>query len=139
MKRLRLFSAFVMVMFLAAIFCVVKMASAQGPSSKACKAGSTPNSCVVTITPSDDPNGTPTIDPDKQHLWRNKDQTVEWSCPATDCTFDVTFTQKTPPFKNRIFDRGHRGSGRITGRPSKYKYTVIVNGTQIKDPMIIVH
>lgn len=139
MKRLRWISAFAMVMFVAAIFGVVKMATARESSSKACKAGSTPNSCVVTITPSSDPNGTPTIDPDKQHIWRNKDQTVEWTCPATDCTFDVTFTQKSTPFKNRIFNKGNENSGRITGKPSKYKYSVIVNGTQIKDPMIIVH
>ena len=59
--------------------------------------------------------------------------------PATDCTFDVTFTQTKKPFKNRIFNNGHRGSGHITGKPAKYKYSVIVNGTQIKDPMIIVH
>ena len=54
MKRLRLISACTMILFVATIFCVVKIVSAQGSSSEPCKAGSTPNSCVVTITPSDD-------------------------------------------------------------------------------------
>jgi len=139
MKRLRLITAFTMILFVATILCAVRMVSAQGSSSEPCQAGSEPNSCVVTITPSDDPNGTPTVDPDNQHISRKKNQTVEWSCPATDCTFDVTFTQTKKPFKNRIFNNGHRGSGHITGKPAKYKYSVIVNGTQIKDPMIIVH
>lgn len=139
MKRLRLISACTMILFVATIFCVVKIVSAQGSSSEACKAGSTPNSCVVTITPSDDPNGTPTVDPENQHIWKNKNQTVEWSCPTDGCTFDVTFTETSKPFQNRIFSNGHPGSGHITGPPAQYKYSVIVNGTQVKDPMIIVH
>jgi hypothetical protein len=139
MKKLKILGAVVIILSAATVLYLVKPMGAQGTDSQTCNQGSTPNSCVVTITPSADPDGTPTVDPGNQHIWRDKDQTVEWSCPTEGCTFDVTFTETKKPFENRIFNNSHAGSGHITGGPDKYKYSVIVNGTQVKDPQIIVH
>jgi len=139
MKILKFISTVAVILSTATLFYLAVPKGAQAAGTEPCHAGSTANSCVVTITPSDQTNGTPTVDPENQHIYRNKNQTVEWKCPKAGCTFNVTFTETGKPFHDRVFDNSHAASGHITGPPAHYKYTVIVNGTQIKDPMIIVH
>ncbi|HXH50298.1 MAG TPA: hypothetical protein VNM47_13230 [Terriglobia bacterium] len=139
MKKLNLLTAVAIVLSAATMLYLAKATAAQESTSNVCHPGSTPNSCKVTITPSSETDGTPTIDPEDQHIFTKQNQTVEWVCPTSGCTFTVTFTQTDRPFHSRVFNKGKSKSGHITGPPNTYKYTVIVNDTQVKDPQIIVH
>jgi hypothetical protein len=146
MKKLKILGAVVIILSAATVLYLVKPMGAQESNPNICVEGSTPNSCLVTITPSEDPNGTPTIYPDSQHIWKNKQQTVEWACDSNhpNCDFTVAFIEQTKrPFHDRVFSNvfsnSHAKSGVATGPPDTYKYSVIVNGTQVKDPQIIIH
>jgi hypothetical protein len=89
----------------------------------------------VTITPNSDPTKAPTVTPDTATVGAQSQ--VNWTC-STGCDFTVVFTESNrKPFKNRSFDKGHNKSGRPTGPPGQYKYSVIV-GEGVADPIIIV-
>jgi hypothetical protein len=89
----------------------------------------------VTITPNSDPTQPPTVTPDSATVGAH-DQ-INWTC-STGCDFTVVFTESyRKPFKNRAFDNSHSKSGRPTGPPGQYKYSVIV-GEGVADPIIIV-
>ncbi|MEJ2010029.1 MAG: hypothetical protein P8Z30_18050 [Acidobacteriota bacterium] len=121
-------SAVVVVLFVAVVVGLV--------TARVRAQGSQPQPVEVKITPNADPTQPPTVVPDAASV--GAQEQVEWSC-TTNCDFTVVFTQSTrKPFKDRVFSNSHARSGRPTGPPGTYEYSVIV-GEGSADPTIIVH
>ncbi len=129
MKKLRWIGAFTMILFVAAILCVVKIVSAQE---------SEPQTITVTITPNANPHMPPSVNPDSVDVYKDKDQQVEWTC-STGCDFTVSFPKSHgKPFSGGTFNKANPKSGVPTGPPGAYPYMVKV-GQGSTDPQIIIH
>ena len=100
--------------------------------------GNQPQTYQIKITPNATYGQPPTVQPESVPVGA-QDQ-VEWSCTTTtNCDFTVVFTESgRKPFRGRVFTNTHRRSGKPTGPPGTYKYSVIANGGSA-DPTIIVH
>ena len=104
---------------------------ASAPAQKKVAAGAI---IPVTITPGVKPDDPPKVLPASVEVGPNDE--VEWTC-STGCDFDVTFTYSMKPFKDRSFNKNKKQSGKPTGAPGTYKYTVIVGGG-VLDPDVII-
>ncbi len=104
---------------------------ASAPAQKKVAAGTI---FSVTITPGAKHDDPPKVVPATVEVGPNDE--VEWNC-SKDCDFDVTFTYSMKPFKDRSFNKNKKKSGKPTGSPGIYKYTVIVGGG-VLDPDVIV-
>lgn len=128
MRMWKRISAVVVVLFVAVVVGLVTV--------KVRAQGSQPQTVQVKITPNATYGQAPTVQPESVPVGP-QDQ-VEWSC-TNNCDFTVVFTQSTrKPFKDRVFSNSHARSGRPTGPPGTYEYSVIV-GPGSADPTIIVH
>jgi hypothetical protein len=139
MKKLKFWGAVVIILTAATMVHLPKTLAAQGSTSDVCTPGSTPNSCLVTITP--ESNGTITVTPDKLTIKKKSNQTVEWTC-TTDCTFEVDFSYpEGSPFNEKTFKASAQNPHAKSGRANKkgpFRYKVSADG-HTQDPQIIVH
>lgn len=110
-----------------------KQQKAPPPTPKAATMGTT---ITVTIDPGDIPGGNPIVTPKSVSVGPSDE--VEWICKKA-CSFTVVFSEKTrKPFKDRAFDKGKPKSGKPTGKPGLYKYSVFVDGGGMIDPDVII-
>lgn len=139
MKKLNLLIAVAIALSAATMLYLAKATAAPPPD--VCNAGSTANSCLVTISVE---NGKVVVDPSSQSLKKSEGQTVEWKCLKPDpCYWTVDFKGKRGPFTDSTFFNAHANSGKArTDVPADenraYPYQVIVNGQYRIDPQIII-